>query len=247
VGWDTTWPVYRPALVGYVTLPLLGAALVGALLGLWRRRRLTLLLVAWVVVPFAVAVLFTTLPFPRHIMYVLPPAIVLMAYALVQAAAWLARALPARAAVPAVLAAAALLLAPALRFDARVLADPATTHYPTNDDWQYVTGDGGGAVWPAVADAIRRHGSGRRVVILHPQANVDILRFLLGPDSRYEFVQGSSPLASRAQLAVYDETPFVDRLAVDMTERLGLVPVQRFRRPRGGATVTLYARPARAG
>jgi hypothetical protein len=245
VGWDQTWPVYRPALVGYVSLPLLGAALAGALLGLWRRPRPTLLLLGWVVVPFAVAVLFTTLPFPRHIMYVLPPAIVLMAYALVQAAAWLARSLPAPAALPATIAAASLILAPALSFDARVLADPATTHYPTNDDRQYVTGDGGGAVWPAVADAIRRRGSGRRVVILHPRANVDILGFLLGPDSRYEFVQGSSPLASRAQLAVYDETPFVDGLADDMTERLGLEPVQRFSRPRGGATVTLYGRPDR--
>jgi 4-amino-4-deoxy-L-arabinose transferase-like glycosyltransferase len=245
VGWDTTWPVYRPALVEYVTPPLLGAALAGAVLGLWHRRRLTLLLLGWVAVPFAVAVLFTTLPFPRHIMYVLPPAIVLMAYALVQAGAWLARSLPPRAATPATIAAAGLLLAPALSFDTRVLADPATTKYPGGDDRQYVTGDGGGAVWPAVADAIRRRGRGRRVVILHPRANVDILGFLLGPDSRYEFVQGSSPLASRAQLAVYDETPFVDELADDMTERLGLEPVQRFSRPRGGATVTLYGRPDR--
>jgi hypothetical protein len=245
VGWDMTWPVYRPALVEYVTLPLLGAALAGALLGLWRRRRPTLLLLGWVALPFAVAVLFTTLPFPRHIMYVLPPAIVLMAYALVQAARWLAQTLPPRAATPAIAAAAALLLLPALRFDSRVLADPATTKYPTNDDLQYVTGDGGGAVWPAVADAIRRHGRGRQVVILHPRANVDILRFLLGPDSRYEFVLGSSPLAPRAQLALYDDTPFVDGAGVEMTKRLGLVPVQRFERPREGASVTLYARPGR--
>jgi 4-amino-4-deoxy-L-arabinose transferase-like glycosyltransferase len=243
VGWDKTWPVYRPALVEYVTLPLLGAALAGAVLGLWRRWRPTLLLLGWVLLPFAVAVLFTTLPFPRHIMYVLPPAIVLIAYALVQAGRWLAQKLPPRAAIPALAAAALLLLLPALRFDTRVLAHPATTQYPTGDDLQYVTGDGGGAVWPDVADAIRRQGRGRQVVILHPRANVDILRFLLGPESRYEFVLGSSPLAPRAQFALYDDTPFVDGLGVKMTRRLRLVPVQRFSRPRGGATVTLYGRP----
>jgi 4-amino-4-deoxy-L-arabinose transferase-like glycosyltransferase len=244
VGWDATWPVYRPALVGYVTLPLLGAALAGALLGLWRRPRPTLLLLAWVAVPFAVAVLFTTLPFPRHIMYVLPPAIVLMAYALVQAASWLARTLPAPAAAPAIIAAACLLLAPALRFDARVLADPATTRYPTNDDRQYVTGTTAGEIWPAVADAIRERARGRQVVILHPTADSNIIRFMLGTESRYEVVPGGSTLAPRAQFALYDQsTGFVDGAAHSLARARGFVPVRRFSRPRGGAVLTLYAPP----
>ena len=47
--------------------------------------------------------------------------------------------------------AVALLLAPALRLDARVLAHPDTARYPGMDDLQYVTGTGGGSVWPAMA------------------------------------------------------------------------------------------------
>jgi hypothetical protein len=247
VWWDTSWPIFRPALGGYVTIPLLAAAAAGAALGLRRQPRLTAVLLAWIALPFTAAALFTTLPFPRHIMYLLPPAIVLMAYALVEGARFAQRALPAPYAAIATAAATALLLLPALRLDARVLAHPASAKYPSRDDWQYVTGDGGGAVWPAVADAIRRRGTGPQVVILHPTSHIGILRFLLGTHSRYAFVWHSSPLAPRAQLAVFDQSPFGDVLALRLTGRLHFVPVQRFSRPRGGAVVTLFQRPAGLG
>lgn len=244
VAWDMSWPTFRPALSGYVTIPLLAATLVGAGLGLWRRRPVTLLLIGWILLPFGIAILFTTLPFPRHVLYLVPPAIVLMAYALVEGGRLLRRALPPRPAVIATAAGALLLLLPALRTDARVLNDPATARYPGKDDVQYVTGDAGGAIWPDVADAIRRRGVGRQVVVLYPKANVDILRFLLGTDSRYVFVLGKSPLAPRAQLALVDRrTPFEDKPGLELMRRLRFAPVQRFPRPRGGAVLTLYERP----
>jgi hypothetical protein len=201
-------------------------------------------LLGWVVVPFAVAVLFTTLPFPRHIMYVLPPAIVLMAYAIVRTGAWLQRRLPPRAAAPALTAAALLLLAPALRYDQRLLANPATTKYPRGDDLQYVTGTTAGQIWPAVAEAIRARGRGSEVVIVHPSADSNIIQFLLGTESRYEVVPGDSPLARRAQFALYDQaTGFLDGAAHSLARSRGFVPLRRFSRPRGGAVLTLYGPP----
>jgi hypothetical protein len=178
---------------------------------------------------------------------VLPPAIVLMAYALVQTGAWLHKRLPPRAATPALIAAALLLLAPALNFDRRVLTDPATTTYPTLDDLQYVTGTTAGKVWPAVAEAIRERARGREVVIVHPTADSNIIKFLLGTESRYEVVPGDSPPARRAQFALYDQaTGFVDGAAHSLARSRGFVPVRRFSRPRGGAVLTLYE-PPRAG
>ena len=244
--WQTSWPVYRPALTGYVTIPLLVAGLAGTALGLLgRHRRLTLLLLGWIALPFAIAVLFTTLPFPRHVMYLIPPALVLMAYGIVEGARAVAKRLPGRAGALAIAAAALLLLLPGLRLDARVLADPATARYPSRDDEQYVTGTTGGAVWPGVADAIRRRASGSEVVVLHPAADDNVLQFLLGADSPYVFAQGGTRLAPRAQLAVYDQNtgPFVDVLAHRLSQRRGFVPLERFERPRDGAVVTLYGRP----
>ncbi len=58
--------MYRPAFTEYVTYPLLVAAAAGAALGLARsgERRRTVLLLTWIAAPFAIAVLFTSFPFP---------------------------------------------------------------------------------------------------------------------------------------------------------------------------------------
>ena len=93
------WSAYRPAFAGYVTLPLFAAALAGAVLALRQHWGLALILLAWIFVPFTVAMLFSTAPFPRHVMYLLPPGIVLAAFALVEGVQ-LARRLMPRAAEP---------------------------------------------------------------------------------------------------------------------------------------------------
>jgi hypothetical protein len=136
-----------------------------------------------------------------------------------------------------------VLMAPALRLDARVLAHPASTHYPGLDDVQYVTGTGGGTVWPGMADVIRRDARGRRVYILSPTAYTQVLLMLLGPDPRYVSVSGRAPEARLAQFAVSDEIPFLDASAAELMRKLNFKPVWRYPRPRGGATATLYERP----
>jgi hypothetical protein len=249
VGWHTAWPVYGPAFSGYVSVPLLAAAAAGAGLGLARlgERRRTALLLVWILVPFTIAVLFTNLPFPRHVLYLVPPAIVLMGHALASAAALVRRRLAPRPAMAVVAVAAVLLVLPALLLDGRILSDPATAAYPSKDSEQYVTGTGAGSIWPAVTDAVQRRAKGRQVVILLPSAQKAVLQFMLGSDSRYALVKGESPLAPRAQFAVYDQNtgPLVNQSAHLIAQRRGFVPIARFERPRHGAVVTLWAPPAR--
>jgi 4-amino-4-deoxy-L-arabinose transferase-like glycosyltransferase len=237
------WSAYHPAFSGYVTLPLLAVTLAGAILALRTRWRLTLVLLAWILVPLTVSLLFSTAPFPRHIMYLLPPGIVLAAFGFVEGARWAQRALPSRWALPATAAVAILLLVPALRLDARVLAHPATARYPGLDDLQYVTGTGGGTVWPPMADLIRARARGNPVYILAPSAYTQVLEMLLGPSPRYRVVLGTAPEARRAQFAINDEIPFLDATASQLSHDLGFKPVARIQRPRGGAVATLYERP----
>ena len=238
-----TWAAYRPTFGGYVTLPLIGAALAGAVLGLRRQPRLTAVLLAWILLPLAVSMLFSTLPYPRHVMYVLPPAIALMAYAIVEAIRWARTVMAPRTAALVSAAAVAALLAPALVLDARVLAHPDSARYPGTDDVQYVTGTGGGSVWPAVAETIRERAVGPRVPILTTRSYSQVLEMLLGPDPRYVFVPGRSRLAAQAQFSLDDpEIPFFDPDAVKVVREGNFVPIARYARPRGGAVLVLSQR-----
>jgi hypothetical protein len=95
-----------------------------------------------------------------------------------------------------------------------------------------------------VRDELRRRAEGPLVVVLHPNANIERVELLLGPDKRFAFPRGDSPLARRAQFALTDQAaqPFVDQEALAEVRKLGLRPIARFPRPRGGVVVTLYGR-----
>jgi 4-amino-4-deoxy-L-arabinose transferase-like glycosyltransferase len=238
-----TWAAYRPAFGGYVTIPLIGMTLAGAVLGLRRQPRLTAVLLAWILVPLGVSMLFSTLPYPRHVLYVMPAAIALMAYAFVEAVQWARTAMAPRTAALVSAVAVAALLTPALLLDARVLAHPDTARYPGTDDVQYVTGTGGGSVWPAVADAVRAHAQGPQVPILTTRSYSQVLEMLLGPDPRYVFVAGNSPLAPQAQFNLDDkQIPYYDPDAAKVVEEGNFVQIGRYARPRGGAVLTLSER-----
>jgi 4-amino-4-deoxy-L-arabinose transferase-like glycosyltransferase len=238
-----TWSAYHPAFSGYVTLPLLAVALAGTVLGLRTRWRMTVVLLGWILVPLTVSLLFSTAPFPRHVMYLIPPGIVLAAYGFAEGWRCAQRSLPARWALPATAAAAFVLLIPAVHLDARVLAHPASTRYPGLDDLQYVTGTGGGTPWPSMADEIRKRARGKTVYMLAPTAYTQVLEMLLGPSARYQTVVGTDPRARRAQFVVADEIPFLDATSSKLTRELGFTPILRYQRPRGGAVATLLARP----
>jgi 4-amino-4-deoxy-L-arabinose transferase-like glycosyltransferase len=235
------WSAYRPALLSYVTVPLLVATAAGGALA-WRTRpRLTAVLVLWIAVPFAVALTFGTLSFPRHVMYLLPPMLVLMAYALVRGARAAFGAWPRRTALAACAAGAAVALGPALAFDARVLAHPDRARYPGPDDLQYVRGTQAGGPWPAVANEIERRAIGPRVDVVLHRSYADVLRFLLHPEGRFRLIDTRRPEAWKAQLLVRDESAFVfpDDPGPGLTA-VHFREVARFPRPRGGAVVRLY-------
>ncbi|MEA2362697.1 MAG: hypothetical protein QOD71_1842 [Thermoleophilaceae bacterium] len=248
------WATYRPALIGYLTVPLILTTVAGAVLS-WRTRPgLTAVLVAWIVVPFAIGMMFQLRPFPRHVMFLVPAAIVLSAYAAVEAARFARRKLPRRAAAIACSVGAALLLAPALILDARVLAHPATARYPGLDYWQYVAGWPAGGPWRGATDLIRRRATGQQVVILVPGA-YNVLRQSLGDDGRYVLTDSRSPLAARARFGLFDTAKFpVDPTGFDrQLARLHFTRIARFQRPRGpcsgprepscGGSVVVYERP----
>jgi len=236
--------VFGPALVGYVTVPLIALSLIGAVLSMRDCPRLTGVLLMWVAIPAGVAVMFIIGPYPRHVMYVLPPAVVLMAYAAVRAVQWLSSARSGRSRVAIGTIAAALILAPSAVFDVRVLANSSSFHYPSSDYFQYVTGQPAGGRWPAVAETIRRRAAPGPVIIVMPRAERYVLALLLSSDARYRIVPGSSPLADRAQFAVYETgNPFLDVAANAIVVRDHFVTVGRYQRPDRGAVITLRQRP----
>ena len=241
--WNVSWPLYRPALVGYVTLPLLGAAVAGAALALRRRPRIALVLLVWIVVPFGAAVLLPLSPYPRHILYIAPPIVALAAYGFASGAEWLLRRVPGPRGAALAGAGLLLLFTPALIRDARVLAHPATTKYPGGDDTQYVTGPVAGSPWKPVARELRRRAGDRTVLVATDGAVFEILQELLGYDRHIWFHLGvRGARARKATFVLADELPFRDVYAAQFIREGGFRPVFVYRRPRGGATVTLYER-----
>lgn len=240
--WRVAWPVYRPALLGYVGAPTLVAALLG--IGLrWRRDwRSALLITGWVVAMFGAAVLFPVSPYPRHILYLVPLLLIPAADAVVRAAGWVSERVPGRLAGPLVAVGVALLLAPVLRLDARVLAHPASAPYPGADEVQYVTGPQAGSPWAAVAGAIRRGAGGRHVIVALDSADADVVKGLLRHSPRYTFVDGSTTAARAAQFLLRDELPFPDPAANRLLADGGFQLIERLPRPDGGAVVSLYER-----
>jgi 4-amino-4-deoxy-L-arabinose transferase-like glycosyltransferase len=238
-SWDKAIHAYGPAFLEYITVALLVAAGVGALIGLRRNRRMTLLLLGWIALPLLISLTFAALPYPRHVLYLLPPFLVLMAYAAVEGVRFARERLSPRAAVAAIAVVGAIALAQALVLDARLLAHPDTGPYPGLDQTQYVRL--GGHPWEPIADLVKKSAKGDRVVILTLASRPDTLEMLLGPDDRYVFVTGKDPLAPQAQFAIFDHTnPFVDVQAKGILDHSGLREAATFGRPDGGAGVTVY-------
>jgi Dolichyl-phosphate-mannose-protein mannosyltransferase len=239
------WPVYRATLAGYVTLPVVAAAIVGFVLVLRERTRLALVVGGWLVVMGVAALLLPVSPYPRHALFFVPALLALAGVGLARGGAALHGALGrGRVAAGAVAAALLLVFAVALVRDARVLAHPSTAHYPDGDDVQYVTGVQGGAIWPDVADELRRRTGGRPAVVIRSKAAVDVISLLLARDG-IRFVFADRRAARRATLLLRDDIPFPDVPGDALLARRGpgmFRLVREFPRPRGGTVVRIYER-----
>jgi hypothetical protein len=94
-----------------------------------------------------------------------------------------------------------------------------------------------------VADDIRERAEGPRVPILTTRSYSQVLEMLLGPDPRYVFVPGNSPLAQQAQFSLDDEDiPFYDPDAVRVVRDGNFAEIGRYERPRGGSVLVLSQR-----
>jgi 4-amino-4-deoxy-L-arabinose transferase-like glycosyltransferase len=143
----------------YWTLPVLGLAALGLLAAAARRSRPGLFLAAAVLLPLLAFLSISTLWFPRYLVFLTPPLLMLAAAAL----GGLVR--------PTRLRLAVLLLAllPALRFDLLLWTDPARAPLPAVERFQYVDG------WPSgyglrdtlafLRAQLARHPGGVRVVL----------------------------------------------------------------------------------
>jgi 4-amino-4-deoxy-L-arabinose transferase-like glycosyltransferase len=239
------WHAYRPALLEYVTVPVFAASIAGAVLLLRRNRNLAALLLIWVLLPLAISFALTVLPFPRHVMYLTPPLLVFAGIAVVALWRWAAgRFGPPRAAA-ALTAAGVLALAQAVLLDARVLNDPVAAHYPGLDEWQYVTGTGGGEPWPKLErDMLRRAGDGQ-VIVITPTTDGNVIHLMLYDNPRFVFVKGTDPRAQTADFAITDENPLPDFQALAILRNGHYKRIGRYQRPYGGKVVKLYEREPR--
>jgi hypothetical protein len=168
--------------------------------------------------------------------------LVLAAYAAVEGARLARERLSRRAAIAVVAAVTAVALAQAVALDVRILAHPDTGPYPGLDQDQYVRL--GGEPWEPATDLVAERARGERVVILSLTTTPDTMEMLLGPDDRYVFVTGASPLAARAQFAVFDRSnPFGDVQAQRVLKEGGFRRVATWARPDGGPSLTIYEPP----
>jgi 4-amino-4-deoxy-L-arabinose transferase-like glycosyltransferase len=236
------WRGYARGLVPYLTVPVIAAALAGTVLLVRERRRLALVVLAWAAVPLVAALLLPLQPFPRYVVFAMPPVVACAGLALARAAgAAFARLGATPAAATAVAAGTLLLLAPALVRDARFVADPAAARYPGLDDAQYVTGISAGAPWPRVARELRRRAGGREATVMRMQATTWVLEFLLEGE-RLRFVDSASPRARGTRFVVQDVFPFPDPAGFAILRDPALREVAAFPRPRGGGVVRIYER-----
>jgi 4-amino-4-deoxy-L-arabinose transferase-like glycosyltransferase len=222
---------YLETLVGYITLPLLGLAVVGAVAA-WRERpRPTVVVAVWALVPIAGAIVLADVAHARYLLTAAPLLVVFAGIGLVD----VVDRLRGRYGPGVVAAAVALLLLPAVVFDARVLADPAQASYPAYDDREYATSWAGGAPWPPLAAELRRRiGGGPALVALgehHPIA----LELLLLDVPRITFVRLDDPRAPAARFAVQNDQPLPPPPGA-----LRRREVWSYQRPRGGDRAVLY-------
>ena len=236
---EQNWPAYRDVIGTYVTPAVILVAAVGVGLGLRRRAPLTVVLVAWVLVPLVTAALLADAPYPRYVHVVAPPLLVLAAMGCGWTADVLSAWLRPRTgrdvapfALPLVVGVVAL---QPLLFDARLAVDPSSVTYPGLDEEQFVTG------WPAGTGlkAMRRELEGRAgrsgatTILLGPQAP-GWLSFAMRNDTRFSFVSSDSDQPG-ALLALENGAALPPR-----SDALSWGPVRRVERPRNGVPLVLY-------
>jgi 4-amino-4-deoxy-L-arabinose transferase-like glycosyltransferase len=153
-------PLQWRALLGYFTLPGILLGIIGVISGLRRHRAATALLLVWTLSVATSALLLALWPYPRYFAAAIVPLSAFVALGAV--AVWNGLSNPswpyrsARIAVAAVLLLVAV--APALRYEGQVIADPVHSLYPGADLEGYVWATSAQTWVDAFAKDIERRG-----------------------------------------------------------------------------------------
>lgn len=231
---ERNWPFHREALAAYLTAPLVALVAVGAGFAVRRVPRLALVVLAWGIAPIVVAVLIADTAYPRYILTAIPPLVALGAYGASVVAEQIRRVVPGRRGLVVTALLAAVALVPALHFDARVLANPATATYPSLDDEQFATGWASGAPWrPLVRDLRRLHGTEPATVLLGERGS-EALRLLLRDEPALDVVREAD---GTTLYGVANDVPLEDPEGA-----VGWRVLSTYSRPRGGPSLVLLER-----
>jgi 4-amino-4-deoxy-L-arabinose transferase-like glycosyltransferase len=238
---EHNWPSFRQALRGYLTVPLVLAAAVGAGLTLRRTPRLGLYVLGWAVLPLAAVVALADTPYVRWVLVAVPALVVLAGVGVaivVRAVLGLVESAR-RPLVWATCAALALVLAaPGVAWDVRTIRDPTTRPYPGNDEVDYVEAYSAGGPWLELVPRFRRIPGPVRVATLG--SGLEHLEVSLRGHVVLVPVGTAAPEAVLALQNTEDPLP---RPAVPFAWQ----PVERIERPRDGTPVTLSRRVVRVG
>ncbi|MDX6563300.1 MAG: Dolichyl-phosphate-mannose-protein mannosyltransferase [Gaiellales bacterium] len=241
-------------LIGYLTLPGVALAVVGAIVA-WRRRRAAAAILGfWAIAVLISVALFSMTANPRYFATAIVPLTGFVAIgglavwdALLRR--WSGRPRLARGLACALALAA---LVPAASFETSVLAHPAHAPYPGFDEQQYVTGHGALSPLTALAREIERRGGPYPVRIdagPYPRKvysdigpwGLDLLLngATVGARRRFDVIaRGTSAQRAAARYLVSDGE------RGDAPPQPGYRLILRIQRPERGAVLRLYERPA---
>jgi 4-amino-4-deoxy-L-arabinose transferase-like glycosyltransferase len=240
---ESTWSEYRTELIGYTTMLVLLAVVVGVAVALRRHVRLACLYVVWLIAVLAIDVLFLPNPFARYLVPLSPLLAAFGGYGILWCAEAIARALR-RPQDPLVMIMVGLVvLLPALVFDARVLASPSTAPYPGLSREEYATGWAAGTGWGALADELRRRAMGEPIVVASYSGLSEALPLLLRHDTDIQIVRGQG--GDTGPEATADYVIENGSSGTGLPEDTGygvLRPIWTFQRPAAGAPIVLYRR-----
>jgi hypothetical protein len=133
---------------------------------------------------------------------------------------------------------AAILVLPALVWDAQTLANPVTRPYPGHDDLDYVREYSAGGPWLRLVPELRRLAAGRPLQVAYAGQGTDYVQIALRHDSNIQLVDSS---AAPADGALYG---FENAGALPAAEGLHWTPLVTYSRPRGGVPVQLFRQDA---
>jgi 4-amino-4-deoxy-L-arabinose transferase-like glycosyltransferase len=243
VRWiELEWSGYRTELVGYTTVLVLLAVVVGIAFALRRRVRLACLYLLWLLLVLAIDVLFLPNAFARYLVPLAPLLAVFGGYGVVSGAEALGRGvrLPQRFLA---IALGLVVLVPAFVLDARVLANPSTAPYPGLSRAEYATGWAAGTGWRPLADELERRARSGPIVVASYGGLSEALPLLLRHDTGIEIVRGEDGGTGPEATADYVIENGSNGTGLPQDTGFGVLrPVWTFRRPVAGIPIVLYRR-----